>query len=148
VIQPDTVYERVQYQFEDEAFDTVPDLITYYVGSGKCISVLSGARIHTPRNRLYPLSFYASKYTLQHQQYQQYCGVAPQQSLTSPSGPRPVNVYSNNMVVTTPPPMQSPPPLLRSNKPPPPPRLPTKQNRSQSLTSSDAGVSLQQIPLA
>jgi uncharacterized membrane protein YjdF len=33
---------RVQYQFEEEPFDTVPDLITYYVGSGKAISAASG----------------------------------------------------------------------------------------------------------
>ncbi|KAI5744101.1 hypothetical protein M8J77_025711 [Diaphorina citri] len=63
VIQPDTVYERVQFQFEDDLFDTVPDLITFYVGSGKPISSLSGAKIKSPKNRLYPLSFYASKYS-------------------------------------------------------------------------------------
>lgn len=89
LIQPETVYERVQYQFEDDAYDTVPDLITFYVGSGECffsflgglqhyqafnldglgwflagksISAASGARIQFPCNRLYPLSFYASKY--------------------------------------------------------------------------------------
>lgn len=33
---------RVQYQFEEEPFDTVPDLITFYVGSGKPISAASG----------------------------------------------------------------------------------------------------------
>lgn len=65
VLQPDTVYERVQYQFEADAYDTVPDLVTYYVGSGKPISAASGARIQHPRNRLYPLSFYAEKYALQ-----------------------------------------------------------------------------------
>lgn len=62
LIQPETVYERVQYQFEDDAYDTVPDLITFYVGSGKAISVASGARIQFPCNRTYPLSFYATKY--------------------------------------------------------------------------------------
>lgn len=62
LLQPDTVYERVHYQFEDDAYDTVPDLITYYVGSGKSISAASGARIRFPCNRTYPLSFYAAKY--------------------------------------------------------------------------------------
>lgn len=57
VIQPDTVYERVQFQFEDEPFDTVPDLITYYVGSGKPVTAASKARIQYPCNRLYPLSW-------------------------------------------------------------------------------------------
>lgn len=56
------MYERVQYQFEDDAYDTVPDLITYYVGSGKSISIASGARIRFPCNRTYPLSFYTTKY--------------------------------------------------------------------------------------
>ena len=57
VIQPDTVYERVQYQFEEEPFDTVPDLITYYVGNGKPVTAASKARIQFPCNRLYPLSW-------------------------------------------------------------------------------------------
>lgn len=56
VLQPETVYERVQYQFEDEAFDTVADLITFYVGSKRPISQASGARIVNPRHRKVPLS--------------------------------------------------------------------------------------------
>ncbi|XP_043502117.1 breast cancer anti-estrogen resistance protein 3 homolog [Polistes fuscatus] len=56
VIQPETVYERAQYQFEDEAFDTVADLITFYVGSGRPISQASGARIITPKTRSVPLT--------------------------------------------------------------------------------------------
>ncbi|XP_043285037.1 breast cancer anti-estrogen resistance protein 3 homolog isoform X3 [Venturia canescens] len=56
IIQPDTVYERAQYQFEDEAFDTVADLITFYVGSGRPISQASGARIISPKTRSVPLT--------------------------------------------------------------------------------------------
>ncbi|XP_048515504.1 SH2 domain-containing protein 3C isoform X2 [Athalia rosae] len=56
VLQPDTVYERAQYQFEDEAFDTVADLITFYVGSGRPVSHASGARVVHPRPRSVPLS--------------------------------------------------------------------------------------------
>lgn len=58
VVLPDTVYERCQYQFEDEAYDTVADLITSYVGSGKPISAASGARIQYPANRVVPLTNY------------------------------------------------------------------------------------------
>lgn len=58
VVLPDTVYERCQYQFEDEAYDTVADLITSYVGSGKPISAASGARIQYPANRIVPLTNY------------------------------------------------------------------------------------------
>jgi SH2 domain-containing protein 3C len=144
VLQPDTVYERVQYQFEDEAFDTVPDLITFYVGCGKSISQLSGARISTPRNRLYPLSFYASKFSMH----------LPTSGLMSPCSPPPLtspcanpasrlNLYSNNVA-----PQFAPQPctLVRSNsRPATPPKLPTKQHRSHSVTAAtvlvDAGVS-------
>lgn len=77
LIQPETVYERIQYQFEDDAYDTVADLITFYVGSGKAISAASGARIQFPCNRAYPLSFYATKYSSQNQR-----GTSP---LNSPS---------------------------------------------------------------
>ncbi|CAG2060282.1 unnamed protein product [Timema podura] len=119
VIQPDTVYERVQYQFEDDAYDTVPDLITFYVGSGKPISSASGARIQTPKNRLYPLSFYASKYGLQQQ-------LSP---LASPGAGTlrysPYNSYKS--------PVHSPPRSKRET----PPRLPCKKQRSHSLTPQE-----------
>ncbi|XP_046977182.1 breast cancer anti-estrogen resistance protein 3 homolog [Vanessa cardui] len=60
IVHPDTVFERYQYQFEDEAYDTVADLITSYVGSGKPISAASGARIQYPANRSMPLTNYIS----------------------------------------------------------------------------------------
>ncbi|XP_026469922.1 breast cancer anti-estrogen resistance protein 3 homolog [Ctenocephalides felis] len=63
LLQPETVYERLQYRFEDDAYDTVPDLITYYVGSGTHITSASGARIQFPCNRTQPLSHYSTQYT-------------------------------------------------------------------------------------
>ncbi|XP_022235695.1 SH2 domain-containing protein 3C-like [Limulus polyphemus] len=66
-LQHCSVYERVQYQFEDECFDTVPDLVTYYVGSKKAISEASGAVISRPVNRSNPLSYCTSPYVLQSQ---------------------------------------------------------------------------------
>ncbi|CAH0716742.1 unnamed protein product, partial [Brenthis ino] len=60
IVHPDTVFERYQYQFEDEAYDTVADLITSYVGSGKPISAASGARIQYPANRVVPLTNFMS----------------------------------------------------------------------------------------
>ncbi|KAK8738689.1 hypothetical protein OTU49_004010 [Cherax quadricarinatus] len=65
VVQPNTVYERIQYQLEDDAYDSIPDLVRAYVGGKKPITVSSGARISTPVNRTAPLSFYASKYAAQ-----------------------------------------------------------------------------------
>ncbi|XP_044753073.1 breast cancer anti-estrogen resistance protein 3 homolog isoform X3 [Coccinella septempunctata] len=122
VIQPDTVYERVQFQFEDDAFDTVPDLITFYVGSGKPITSLSGARIQFPKNRMYPLSFYASKYPTP----------LPQSRLTSPattpigcSHPRHPSLPGRNS--------GSPTRITRDNVP----RLPSKKQRSHSLTPNE-----------
>ncbi|XP_028134652.1 breast cancer anti-estrogen resistance protein 3 homolog isoform X2 [Diabrotica virgifera virgifera] len=122
ILQRDTVYERVQYQFEDEAFDTVPDLITFYVGSGKPITVASGARIQIPRNRMYPLSFYASKYPTP----------LLQSRLTSPASTPVGHQYRHS-------PLQ---PYRPSNSPTRPsrdgaPRLPSKKQRSQSLTPSE-----------
>ncbi|CAG0920747.1 unnamed protein product, partial [Notodromas monacha] len=49
LVQQGTIYERIQFQFEEESFDSVAGLITYYVGSGKPISSSSGARICHPR---------------------------------------------------------------------------------------------------
>lgn len=56
VLQPNTVYERIEYTFEDECFDTITDLITFYVGNKRPISVASNAVITTPLNRTIPLT--------------------------------------------------------------------------------------------
>lgn len=125
VIQPDTVYERVQYQFEDDAYDTVPDLITFYVGSGKPISSASGARITTPRNRMYPLSFYATKYGMQ----QGTPAVSPiASSPLASGGTLRFNTYNSYRS-----PVHSPPRTKRDI----PPRLPSKKQRSHSITQAE-----------
>ncbi|CAL7935948.1 unnamed protein product [Xylocopa violacea] len=82
VIQPETVYERAQYQFEDEAFDTVADLITFYVGSGRPISQASGARIITPKPRCVPLTCVPGPTSSQH------CSSPSSSSLSTGSPPR------------------------------------------------------------
>ncbi|RWS10029.1 SH2 domain-containing protein 3C-like protein [Dinothrombium tinctorium] len=69
ILQPYTVYERIQYTFEDDSFDTVPDLVTFYVGNRRPISVASGAIISRPINRTMPLSFYAAKYCIPQNDY-------------------------------------------------------------------------------
>ncbi|KAK3908964.1 Breast cancer anti-estrogen resistance protein 3-like protein [Frankliniella fusca] len=135
VLQPDTVYERVQFQFEADAYDTVPDLVTYYVGSGKPISAASGARIQSPRNRLYPLSFYAEKYALQG-----IAGVTAAMSpLTSPLTPVGARMSPYSCFRS---PVHSPPRSRRAaaaaaSDTATPPRLPSKQ-RSLSLTPVEA----------
>ncbi|XP_064463573.1 SH2 domain-containing protein 3C-like isoform X2 [Ornithodoros turicata] len=83
VLQPFTVYERIQYQFEDDCFDTVPDLVTFYVGNKRPISVASGAVVTRPVNRSMPLSYYATRYGVECQvQY-------PSNGQSSSSGQQP-----------------------------------------------------------
>lgn len=65
ILQPDTLYERIQYCFERESFDTIPDFITYYVGSKCPLSESSGAIISRPINRTMPLTYYSSRYGVQ-----------------------------------------------------------------------------------
>lgn len=65
ILQPDTVYERIQYAFEKESFDSISDFVTYYVGSKCPLSEASGVIISHPVNRVMPLSYYASRYGIQ-----------------------------------------------------------------------------------
>ncbi|XP_054743947.1 breast cancer anti-estrogen resistance protein 3 homolog [Anastrepha obliqua] len=141
LLQPETVYERVQYQFEEDAFDAVPDLITFYVGSGKPISVASGARIQYPCNRTYPLSFYGHKIVGNHLHTQMLAGIRGASPLNSPlshngnfrfgSGIITQNTQQQQPVHS---PMSSPPRVKRDI----PPRLPSKKQRSHSLTPAHA----------
>ncbi|CAH0557408.1 unnamed protein product [Brassicogethes aeneus] len=123
ILQPDTVYERVQFQFEEEPFDTVPDLITFYVGSGKPITNASQARIQIPKNRMYPLSFYASKYPTP----------LPQSRLSSPATTPCGNMQYRHSPLQPYRPSSSPTRPSRDA----PPRLPSKKQRSHSLTPSE-----------
>ncbi|KAH8413959.1 hypothetical protein KR009_008465 [Drosophila setifemur] len=152
VLQPDTVYERVQFQFEEDAFDTVPDLITFYVGSGKPISVASGALIHYPCNRTYPLSFYGHKIVGNQLHTQMLAGV---RGLSPLGSPMVYNGVANGVAglfsfqpqqqhqqakMSSPANPHCLPPQARREIPPPP-RLPSKkQQRSQSLTPAQAMV--------
>lgn len=65
ILQPDTVYERIQYSFEKDSFDSISDFVTYYVGSKCPLSEASGVIISHPVNRVMPLSYYASRYGIQ-----------------------------------------------------------------------------------
>lgn len=155
MLQPETVYERVQYQFEEDAFDTVPDLITFYVGSGKPISAASGALIQYPCNRTYPLSFYGHKIVGNQLHTQMLAGLRGLSPLNSPMGSSsaggsaifrfgqlagdvPAQQQATAPAATPASPHCSPPRVRREV---PPPRLPCKkQQRSQSLTPAQAMV--------
>lgn len=67
MVQPDTVYEHIQYELEDDAYDTIPDLICAYVGNKKLITNATRAKICKPVTRSKPLSYYESLYKQEHQ---------------------------------------------------------------------------------
>ncbi|KAM4577432.1 SH2 domain containing 3Cb isoform 1-T1 [Odontesthes bonariensis] len=48
-------YNRVQYSLEGEAFDSLPALVHFYVGSRAALTQWSEAQIHRPVNRTLPL---------------------------------------------------------------------------------------------
>ncbi|XP_046643911.1 breast cancer anti-estrogen resistance protein 3 homolog isoform X1 [Daphnia pulicaria] len=64
IIQANTVYQSTQYKLEEEPFETISDLVTCYVGSGKAVTAATGAKITTPINRTKPLSLYSSRYSV------------------------------------------------------------------------------------
>ncbi|XP_076586296.1 SH2 domain containing 3Cb isoform X1 [Chaetodon auriga] len=70
VVQCGETYTRVQYCLEDEAFDSVPALVHFYVGSRAALTRWSGAQIHQPVNRTLPLSYLEMA----------FCTAAPQPS--------------------------------------------------------------------
>ncbi|KAM6930860.1 SH2 domain containing 3Cb [Xenentodon cancila] len=56
VVQSSETYTRIQYCLEDEAFDSLPALVHFYVGSRAALTQWSGAQIQQPVNRTLPLS--------------------------------------------------------------------------------------------
>ncbi|KAJ6658425.1 hypothetical protein lerEdw1_020129 [Lerista edwardsae] len=72
VLRFNEAYSRLQYQFEDESFGSIPGLVRCYVGNRKPISKQSGAIIFQPINRTVPLRCLEEKY-----------GVAPAQQQES-----------------------------------------------------------------
>ncbi|XP_043968063.1 SH2 domain-containing protein 3C-like isoform X2 [Gambusia affinis] len=57
VVQSGESYSWTQYSLEGEAFDSVPALVHYYVGSQAALTLWSRAQINRPVNRTLPLSF-------------------------------------------------------------------------------------------
>ncbi|KAM3611660.1 uncharacterized protein V6R79_022087 [Siganus canaliculatus] len=57
VLQSSDTYTRVQFSLEDEAFDSLPALVHFYVGSKATLTRWNGAQIHHPVNRTLPLSY-------------------------------------------------------------------------------------------
>ncbi|XP_008302087.1 SH2 domain-containing protein 3C-like isoform X2 [Stegastes partitus] len=56
-VQSSETYTRVQYSLEAEAFDSLPALVHFYVGSRAALTLWSGAQIQQPINRTLPLSY-------------------------------------------------------------------------------------------
>lgn len=57
VLQSSETYPRVQYSLEEEAFESLPALVHFYVGSRAALTQWSGAQIQRPVNRTLPLSY-------------------------------------------------------------------------------------------
>uniref|UniRef100_A0A3Q2P0F1 SH2 domain-containing protein 3C-like n=1 Tax=Fundulus heteroclitus TaxID=8078 RepID=A0A3Q2P0F1_FUNHE len=57
VLESGEMHSWVQYCLEGEAFDSVPALVHYYVGSQVALTLWSRAQIKKPVNRTLPLSF-------------------------------------------------------------------------------------------
>ncbi|XP_040897462.1 SH2 domain containing 3Cb isoform X2 [Toxotes jaculatrix] len=57
VVQSSETYTRVRYSLEGEAFESLPALVHFYVGSRAALTRWSGAQIHQPVNRTLPLSY-------------------------------------------------------------------------------------------
>lgn len=57
VLQSSETYTRVQYSLEDEAFESLPSLVHFYVGNRAALTQWSGAQIQRPVNRTLPLSY-------------------------------------------------------------------------------------------
>ncbi|XP_060894988.1 SH2 domain containing 3Cb isoform X2 [Labrus mixtus] len=57
VLQSSETYTRIQFSLETEAFDSLPALVHFYVGSRAALTRWSGAQIHRPVNRTLPLSY-------------------------------------------------------------------------------------------
>ncbi|XP_041794039.1 SH2 domain containing 3Cb isoform X2 [Chelmon rostratus] len=57
MVQCGETYTRVQYSLEGEAFESLPALVHFYVGSKAALTQWSGAQIHRPVNRTLPLSY-------------------------------------------------------------------------------------------
>ncbi|CAL1546498.1 unnamed protein product [Lymnaea stagnalis] len=52
----------ISYQFEEDAFPTIQQLIVHYQQRGKPVTQVSGAILKTPISRSMPLSYYDTKY--------------------------------------------------------------------------------------
>ncbi|XP_072243333.1 SH2 domain containing 3Cb isoform X2 [Leuresthes tenuis] len=56
-VQSCEMYNRVQYSLEGEAFDSLPALVHFFVGSRVALTQWSDAQIHRPVNRTLPLGY-------------------------------------------------------------------------------------------
>ncbi|XP_044527939.1 breast cancer anti-estrogen resistance protein 3 isoform X1 [Gracilinanus agilis] len=62
ILRLNEAYCRIQYQFDQESFDTIPGLVRCYVGNRRPISQQSGAIIFQPINRTVPLRCLEERY--------------------------------------------------------------------------------------
>lgn len=55
---------QVQYMLESDSFDSVQELVRFYVGQRKAVSQSSGAHIYCPVSRTLPLRYLEATFAL------------------------------------------------------------------------------------
>ncbi|KAJ0015412.1 hypothetical protein NQD34_009032 [Periophthalmus magnuspinnatus] len=63
---------KVQYVLESDSFDSVQELVRYYIGQRKVVSQSSGAHIYCPVSRTLPLRYLEATFTLSNKQGSAY----------------------------------------------------------------------------
>ncbi|KAM6965402.1 SH2 domain containing 3Cb [Aplochiton taeniatus] len=64
LVQSSEAYSRMQYTLEEEAFNSVPSLVHFYIGNRTALTQQSGAQIHSPVNRTLPLRYLEENFSL------------------------------------------------------------------------------------
>uniref|UniRef100_A0A8C6WUH0 SH2 domain containing 3Ca n=1 Tax=Neogobius melanostomus TaxID=47308 RepID=A0A8C6WUH0_9GOBI len=78
-------FKSVQYVLESDSFDSVQELVRYYIGQRKVVSQSSGAHIYCPVSRTLPLRYLEATFALSTKQGSTYSRPA-REALTSRGG--------------------------------------------------------------
>ncbi|CAG04870.1 unnamed protein product, partial [Tetraodon nigroviridis] len=84
-------YSRVQYVLEADTFDSVQELVRFYVGQRKAVSQSNGVHIYCPVSRTLPLRYLEATFAL---------ACSKQGSAYSPSSPRGAHIKRRSVTMT------------------------------------------------
>ncbi|KAK7896253.1 hypothetical protein WMY93_021578 [Mugilogobius chulae] len=109
---------KVQYVLESDTFDSVQELVRYYIGQRKVVSQSSGAHIYCPVSRTLPLRYLEATFALSNKQGSAYSpssqrgSYIKRRSVTMTDGLTTEKMISHSDSSTTPSPVESPVALL------------------------------------